>query len=123
MTINLYFSMDRMSCSCSSSKSSGSQRSISSSESYSLSSKRTRTIVDMSFCQDDVDYGTLSKNLRAKLGRYKNAFGKIQSRLEELDRERRRLEMIARNINPERSFKLSLTQLSAFGFEDIEVGE
>jgi len=88
--------------------------SSSSSEGYSVSANSAK---HMSTSHSD---GTIiSWQLKRKLSDSKDAFLMIKDRIEELQLERRRLEMISRNISPDRSFKLNLTQLCAFGFEDI----
>jgi len=38
----------------------------------------------------------------------------------QLEEEKRRLSLIARNLDEKRSYKLDLNKLSAFGFEDVE---
>jgi hypothetical protein len=64
----------------------------------------------------------ISYKLKAEIVKYSLYFEKIKRRIEELVTEKRRLEMIVRNIDSDRKFKLNLTQLSAFGFEDILLG-
>lgn len=59
--------------------------------------------------------------LKAALNDYEDKVRKVQGKIQELREEKRRLELIANNINEERSYKLDLTKLSAFGFEDVEI--
>jgi len=69
----------------------------------------------------EVEETRVAWKLRHKIDEYKSMFQVIKGKIESLEFEKRRLEMIARNISSDRKFKLSLVQLSAFGFEDIEL--
>jgi hypothetical protein len=59
--------------------------------------------------------------LRSLLTRYSNQVEVLKSSIHKLEEEKRRLNLISDNINPDREYKLDLNKLSAFGFEDIEV--
>ena len=59
--------------------------------------------------------------LRARLAEYIRKVDVVKSKIRRLDDEKRRLSLIQRNISPDRSFRLDLNKLSAFGFEDLEI--
>lgn len=101
-----------------------------SSTSSSSTSSRSSSSVRSSYNGEQVYYTsvhsdcngpTVSGNLKGQIRKYEEHFRRVKAEIELLVTERRRLEIIARNIDSERKFKLNLTQLSAFGFEDIEV--
>jgi len=62
----------------------------------------------------------ISHELSALVNKYRDAFTQIQSRLEALSNERKHLLIIANNIAPDRDFKLTMEQLTAFGFDLLE---
>lgn len=66
---------------------------------------------------------TISDGLQARINRHKELAGLVAERLRALDRERRELMLLGGHVDPKRSYKLTLSQLSAFGFEDKPVKE
>jgi hypothetical protein len=58
--------------------------------------------------------------LRGIIDKYMKKVGEIQDAIRSLHEEKRRLELIGRNLDDERSYKLDINKLSAFGFENIE---
>lgn len=77
---------------------------------------------------DDDDGETAEDRALAKLRTLRNQVEKYVGKIEllkqairRLEEEKRRLQLIYRNINDDRIYKLDLNKLSAFGFEDIEV--
>lgn len=68
-----------------------------------------------------VDSPKIAFKLRQKIDEYKSMFDIIKEKIKNLEMEKRRLNIISRNISSDRKFKLSLVQLSSFGFEDLEV--
>jgi hypothetical protein len=59
--------------------------------------------------------------LRALLAKYSSHVEVLKDSIRKLEEEKRRLNLISDNINPDREYKLDLNKLSAFGFEDVEV--
>lgn len=51
----------------------------------------------------------------------RKTFRIYRDKIEEYEIEKRSLQVMARNIDPDRSYKLTLNQLSAFGFEDMQI--
>jgi len=64
---------------------------------------------------------TISDDLHERIQNYRKYFNSLKDRIEVLESEKRKLSMILRNITADRKYKLTLAQLSAFGFEDIVV--
>jgi len=62
---------------------------------------------------------TVSSVLQGALDEHKDLAKRVADRLRKLDKERRVLLMVAKHINSSRSYKLDMSKLSAFGFEDI----
>jgi hypothetical protein len=106
--------------------------------SYSASSKSGDALSRSNWqnCDGDYDSGirssrdsresgevklAVSHRLRDRHRRYMTVFDDIKAKLEQLREERRKLELIFRNVDPERSYKLDMNKLSAFGFEDLEI--
>jgi hypothetical protein len=58
--------------------------------------------------------------LRGIIDKYMRKVGEIQDAIRSLHEEKRRLELIGRNLDDERSYKLDINKLSAFGFENID---
>jgi hypothetical protein len=58
--------------------------------------------------------------LRGIIDKYMRKVGEIQDAIRSLHEEKRRLELIGRNLADDRSYKLDINKLSAFGFENIE---
>jgi len=58
--------------------------------------------------------------IKEQLWEYANSVTEVNSKILELQQEKRRLQLISDNISVERSYKLDLNKLSAFGFEDLE---
>ena len=56
----------------------------------------------------------------AELELFEKSFREGWGEIEEGCDERHRLELIFRNVDGERSYKLDMNKLSAFGFEDLE---
>jgi len=63
---------------------------------------------------------SVSGRLREIYSRHLTLFEKAKARADELRNERRKLELISRNVDDERAYKLDMNKLSAFGFESIE---
>jgi len=59
----------------------------------------------------------VSSSLESRFKRYEVIFDQVRKRSKELDLEMRRLRLILENIDLERTYKLDISKLSAFGFE------
>jgi hypothetical protein len=59
--------------------------------------------------------------LRSLLAKYSSQIEILKESIRKLEEEKRRLNLISGNINPDREYKLDLNKLSAFGFEDVEI--
>jgi hypothetical protein len=58
--------------------------------------------------------------LKSVVRTYTARVNQINAMILQLEEEKRRLSLIARNLDEKRSYKLDLNKLSAFGFEDVE---
>jgi hypothetical protein len=58
--------------------------------------------------------------LKSVVQTYTARVNQINAMILQLEEEKRRLSLIARNLDEKRSYKLDLNKLSAFGFEDVE---
>ena len=63
---------------------------------------------------------TVSGEMQARISRHKGLAQQVAERLRSLDEERRVLYLVSYNIDPKRAYKMTLEQLSSFGFEDLE---
>lgn len=60
-------------------------------------------------------------NLKQLLVKYIYKVKMLSGKVNDLKAEERRLSLIKRNLNAERTYKLDLNKLSAFGFEDLKL--
>jgi len=59
------------------------------------------------------------EHLRWLIQSYANKLEQLKSAIKQLQEEDRRLALISRNVDADRSYKLDMNKLSAFGFEDL----
>lgn len=59
------------------------------------------------------------EHLRFLIQSYANKLNQLKSAIRQLQEEDRRLALISRNVDADRSYKLDMNKLSAFGFEDL----
>jgi hypothetical protein len=58
--------------------------------------------------------------LRTTLQRYTDKIAQIKTVMNKLEEEARRLTLIGKNLADDRTYKLDMNKLSAFGFEDLD---